>query len=97
MTHPENGVISIPMSVDLKFFAKPGQNGQVYISLDSMIEFLRDHSRASDGTHEHHRALRAVADLLEEERGKIKEHQKTIAEVFSTSGNDDAVGKGVRT
>lgn len=67
--------------MELKFFAKPGQNGQIFVGLDSMIEFLRGHA---DKRPEHKNSILGLANFLEEELLKVRDHQKTVAEVFKT-------------
>lgn len=69
--------------MELRIFAKPGRDGQVFISMDSMIEFLRHSAATRKECVDHKLALLGLADFLEEERARVKSHQATIAEVFS--------------
>lgn len=68
--------------MELKFFAKPGQNGQVFIGLDSMIDFLKHAADSKPEYAEYKQPILGMASLLEEERVKIKEHQKIISETL---------------
>lgn len=71
--------------MELKFFAKPGQNGQVFVGLDSMIDFLRHSTETRPEGAEYKLALLGLISFLEEERVKIKEHQKIIGSVFEAA------------
>jgi len=69
--------------MELKFFAKPGQNGQIFVGLDSMIAFLRNCPDTKPEYAEFKTSLHAMAGLLEDELVKIKEHQKIISDALS--------------
>lgn len=80
--------------MELRLFAKPGRDGQVFISMDSMIEFLRHSAATRKECVDHKLALLGLADFLEEERVKIKNQQATIAEVFSGASATQPVQHG---
>lgn len=70
--------------IDLRFFVKPGRDGQIFVSLDSLIGFVRE---SADGVAaeqvELSRSLAGLADFLGEELERLKKHQKTIHETLS--------------
>lgn len=80
------------MGIDLRFFAKPGENGQIFISLDSLIEFLREEP-TSVLEEKHFDALNAVADVLEEQYARIKKIRGAIEDAFSVGSEQSSATK----
>jgi len=73
-----------PFMVDLRFYAKPGKDGQIFVSVDSLVQFLREQSATRSMTEDEFRAIRAVSDVLERELEKLKRYQKTLQETFGS-------------